>query len=191
VFVAASVVVVGGLLLSGCGNDLGEARDLEEKGDLAGAVTAYQRMLEDEPDDLEALTGAATDLLLLQRFDEALPLQERIVALDPQDALTRVELGFNYLNHQERPLDAVGVFEEAAVLDPSAKNLCFLAQSLTVSGDEVGAEATLRRALESEPAYPRTYDLLIGLLEANGRTDEAQGLRELAMANGVSLESSP
>ncbi len=46
---------------------------------------------------------------LLGRHDEALALQERVVALDPKDVQTRIELGFNYLNHQKRAADAVRV----------------------------------------------------------------------------------
>ena len=162
-----------------------DALDLERAGDLDGALGAYQQVLVEDPDDVGALSGAAVCLMLLQRFDEALELQERVVALDPGDALTRVELGFNYLNHQERADDAVRVMSEAAALESSAKNLTFLAQAQAATGDLAGAEDTLRQAIETDPQYGYSYSQLASLLEEQGRGDEARGVREEAAALGI------
>lgn len=175
----------------GCSGNLGEARELEARGDLMGAVAIYEMMLADDPDDLDALAGIATDLLMLQRYDEALEFQERVVALDPEDVQTRLELGFNYLNHQEEPDEAVRVLSEAAALEPSGKHMGFLAQAQVLSGDVTGGEATLREALDKEPQYGRTYELLIGLLQADGRESEVVAVQDLAAHRGVDLEGTP
>ena len=108
---------------------MAEAEQLEAQGDVEEAVVVYEEVLQENPDDVEALSRAAVDLAFMGRFNDALPLQERMVAPGATDVQTRVELGFNYLNHQERPNDAVRVFGEAAELEPSAKNLTFLAQA--------------------------------------------------------------
>ena len=123
------------LVLAGCSDEIGEARKLETQGDIVGALDIYSEVLKGDADNLEALNGGAVCLLMLKRFDEALALQERLVQLDPTDAQIRVELGFNYLNHQARPADAVRVLAEAVRLDPVAKNLCFLAQAQDANGD--------------------------------------------------------
>ena len=136
-------------------------------------MTEYRNLLAGEPENLDALSGLAVALVMLQRWDEALAVQERVVALDADDTQTRTELGFNYLNHQDRPADAVRVFREAAVIEPSGKHLAFLAQAQIAGGDIDGAEQTLREAVETEPPYARAFSMLIDLLEESGRTEDA------------------
>jgi hypothetical protein len=173
--------------LTACGDPLNEAYAFEKAGDLEGAVQAYDKVRKDDPENVAALSGEAVCLLQLHRYDEALVLQERVVALDPTDALTRVELGFNYLNHQGRDGDAVNVFEEAVALEPSAKNLVFLAQAQEAAGDVGAAEASLRRAIETDSAYGRAYAQLVSLLERQHRREEAGNIEQLAHAQGVDL----
>ncbi len=169
----ACVLLVVGAAAAGCGGGLDRAQAREAEGDLAGAVTEYRNLLAGEPENLDALSGLAVALVMLQRWDEALAVQERVVALDADDTQTRTELGFNYLNHQDRPADAVRVFREAAVIEPSGKHLAFLAQAQIAGGDIDGAEQTLREAVETEPPYARAFSMLIDLLEESGRTEDA------------------
>ena len=182
------VLTLFGLLLSGCGDRVDEARQLENAGDWPGALALYSEILAEDPDDLRALTGAAVAAMLLGRYDEALGFQERLVAADPDDAQIRVELGFNLLNHQGRPGDAAVVLGEAVALELSAKNLTFLAQALELSGEVREAEAALRRAIEVDPAYVFSYTQLIRLLEGEGRLDDAAEVKEAAAALGLSDE---
>ncbi len=147
--------------------------------------------LKGDPDNVEILAALAADLTLLGKHDEALPFQERVVALDPNDVQTRVELAYNYLNHQDRAVDAVRVFAEAASLDATAQHLTFLAQAQIVTGDTGGAEQTLRHALEVDPQYAYSYMVLDSLLVSQGRTAEAAELKDLALLRGVQLESAP
>jgi len=175
---------------AGCSDDaLAEARKAEEAGDLAQATTVYGEYVEAHPDDLEALKELAAILYIQRRWNEALPVQERVVALDPAEALIRVELGFNYLNHQMLADRAVIVFQEASAIEPTAQYLSFLAQAQVGAGDEQAAEASLRDALATDKTYPHTYALLTALLEEQGRTDEAAALRRTAESEGVALES--
>ncbi len=62
--------------------------------------------------DLGRLGEEAVGLMSSGRFDEALLIQERIASLDPTDAQIRVELGFNYLNHQNDAARAVAVLRK-------------------------------------------------------------------------------
>ncbi|OFW60564.1 MAG: hypothetical protein A2133_11930 [Actinobacteria bacterium RBG_16_64_13] len=176
------------IVMSGCGDPMAQARDLEDQGDLGAAVALYQEVLQDEPDNAEALLGAALDLSFLGRFDEALVFQERLAAVDAEDAQIRTELGFNYLNHQDRPSDAVRVFAEAAVLEPSAKHLTYLAQAQLAAGEVAEAEETLRAAIGLDPSYANSYNVLVRLLQQNGRTNEAQQVVQEASLQGVTIE---
>lgn len=86
---------------------------------MVEALSAYLQVLEKDPHDKEVMERASVCLLQLQRYNEALVLQERLVFLEPDNAQVRIELGFNYLNHQERPAEAAKVLGEAAELEPS------------------------------------------------------------------------
>lgn len=174
-------------LLPGCGDRLGEAQSLEGQGDTAAALQIYAEIIENEPDNQAALEGAAVCLFSLKRFDEALVLQEKLAALDPTDAQIRVELGFNYLNHQERQADAARVLAEAAEIQPTAKNLCFLAQARVAVGETGPAEQVLRQAIDKEPGYAYSYQLLVELLEGQGRAQEAEEVARLAASRGLTV----
>jgi tetratricopeptide (TPR) repeat protein len=185
--VAMLVVALLSALCLGCADDFATARSMERAGDWEGALSVYMQVLAKSPDDLRALSGAAVALMVLQRYEEALEYQERVVAADPNDAQTRVELGFNYLNHQGRPLDAVRVFEQAAALEPTAKNLTFLAQGQEAAGDLQNAEHTLRNAIQVDPSYGYAYSQLAKLLSDQGRVAEAAQAEEEARTRGVEV----
>jgi Tfp pilus assembly protein PilF len=131
---------------------------------------------------LEAL---GSDLMLLGKFNEALPVQEKVVTLDAKDAQTRVELGFNYLNHQSQPAKAVEVLRQAATIQATAKNLTFLGQALIQAGDLAGAEESLNRALKADPKYAHSYVVLIGLLQKQNRVGDVAQVRAQALQQGV------
>ena len=177
-------------VLAGCSNEMGQAQKLERQGKVSEAVAIYLRVLKSDPNNREALDDAGVYLSQLGRFDEALVCQERLAGLNPSDAQIRVELGFNYLNHQRRTGDAVKVLGEAVKLDPSAQHLCFLAQAQTVAGDTQLAEQNLRQAIKSDPGYAFSYELLAGLLKNEGRSQEADTVIEQAASRGVKLAQS-
>lgn len=167
---------------------LSQAEKADAAGDLESAVRLYSDYLSREPNDITALRGLAVDLYLMGRFSDALPYQEKVVALDSKDFQTRIELGFNYLNHQDEPGKAVAVLGEAATLEPSAKHMTFLAQAQLAAGEQEAAESTLRRAIEVDAGYGHAYVVLIGLLENQGRATEAATLREAALGAGLKIE---
>jgi tetratricopeptide (TPR) repeat protein len=189
---ALRIAVIGTVVLSsialGCSDAKSTAEGLVASGDLAGAETIYKEVLAEDPEDLEALNGLAVTLMLEGKHDEAVAIQERVVAADPTDVQTRIELGFNYLNYQDRADDAVRVLGEAAALNGSAKNLTFLAQAQSVAGKKDEAETTLRRALEVDPQYAYSYRVLVGILEKDLRLDDAAEIRDLAASRGVHIE---
>jgi tetratricopeptide (TPR) repeat protein len=181
------VVVLAAITITTCSSPSAEARSLEAKGDLKGAVALYQEALQRDPNDLKTLAPLAVDLWLLGEYEAALPFQERVVALDRKDAQTRVELAFNYLNHQKQPAKAVEFLKQAVALQPSAKNLTFLAEAQIVASDSSGAEQSLDKALKTDPKYAFTYVVLLSLLTSENRTADAAKLREQAGLNGVDL----
>ncbi|MBN1629944.1 MAG: tetratricopeptide repeat protein [Thermoleophilia bacterium] len=188
--VTTLVVVTLSWVLTSCSGPMVEAQRLEEQGDLGGAIDIYEQVLAKSPDDVEALSCAAVDLLLVGRFDDALPLQERLVALGVADVQTLVELGFNYLNHQRRADDAVQVLQEAVHVEPTAKNLTFLAQAQIVSGNGAGAEETLRQAIGADETCAHAYTVLVNLFGSQGRGDESAMVVDQAAAQGIVIGKS-
>ncbi len=189
-FLVIAIVLVG-ITPAACGNRLADARSLESKGDLQGAVALYREQLKSDSDNVVVLAALGSDLMLLGQFDEALPVQEKVVALDAKDAETRIELGFNYLSHQGQPAKAVQVLGQAATIQASAKNLTFLSQALIQTGDLAGAEISLDKALKTDPKYGYSYVVLIGLLQKQNRTDEAAQVRTQALQQGVDSKLLP
>jgi predicted O-linked N-acetylglucosamine transferase (SPINDLY family) len=58
----------------------------------ASAVDYYERVLRFEPDNREALSSRAVELMLLKRFEEAQACARRALALDPGDGLAEYVL---------------------------------------------------------------------------------------------------
>jgi Tfp pilus assembly protein PilF len=185
---AVVLFVIVGILLTGCSGDLAGAQKAAEAGDMGAASSLYQKQLQAHPNDLGALKGLAGILYVERRWNEALPVQEKVVALDAKEAQIRVELGFNYLNHQDAAGKAVVVFREAAALEHTAQHLGFLAQAEMAAGDSQAGEASLREALTVDKTYVRAYDLLINLLVQQGRTADAAAVRDAAQSAGVALD---
>lgn len=69
-----------------------EIRQLVREGRLAEAALAGERMLEQSPDDLEALNVVGIAELHSGRLDRALDLLERAARVGPQDAITQLHL---------------------------------------------------------------------------------------------------
>ena len=189
--VMLSALALSLLFVMGCGNRYGEATALESKGDLDGAIGVYQEILAESPHDIQALTGLSVDLLQLKRFDEALAAEQEVAALNATDAQIRVELGFNYLNHQGQPDKAVAALGEAATLEPSARHLTYLAQAQIAAGDASAAEASLRKAIDLDKTYGHAYGVLIGLLEKQGRLSETTTVRQAAATVGATIPGDP
>ncbi len=189
---ALSVAVVAVLIMVGigaCSDPLADGWDLIQAGDMAAAVATYRESLAKNAGDVKALSGLAVALMPQGEYEEALDIQERVIIADLADVQTRMELGFNYLSHQERAIDAVRVPSEAVELDGSARNLTFLAQAQERAGQSAAAEESLRTAIQVEPSYAYPYTVLVELLQNDQRHLEAARVKDLAKQNGLSLDT--
>jgi tetratricopeptide (TPR) repeat protein len=175
------------LVVTGCAGVLESGRELEKSGDLLSAVQVYKDALRSDPTNVEILASLGSDLMLLGKFDEAMIIQEKTIHLNPKDTQTRIELGFNYLNHQGRSADSVRVLREAVRIETSAKTLTFLAQALIQNGELLEAESSLREAIRIDPTYAHPYQVLHNLLLRLGKTAEAAQVEKDATVQGIGL----
>ena len=78
VLLAATVMFLFVALLgtgaAACGGELAEAQQLEQAGEWEAALSIYEQVLAEDPENVAALSGAAIALMVLQRFDEALSI---------------------------------------------------------------------------------------------------------------------
>lgn len=72
------------------------ALDLMADGYLEKAVTAYQQSVTADSTFTEAMHGLARALQDLERYDEAIPVAQRIAEIDPDDVLAHTSLSVLY-----------------------------------------------------------------------------------------------
>jgi Tfp pilus assembly protein PilF len=109
-------------------------------------------LVEKDPKMTEAMTALANLYLRdLQEPQKALPLYERVLALEPGRASFQVNLGVYYLKSGDRA-KAREQFNKAVALDPKLAEAHYnLACLYAVEGKRGEAEQALRRAVEADP----------------------------------------
>jgi len=137
--------------------------------DLTAAARYIGRALELDPTNLDLLREASFLAQYLGRKDEAIAIQEYIVAHDPVNAGALTTVGFRYLN-SGRPDEAIASFRTALNLSPGQGFTSVgLARALLMKGEPEEA----LRALEQEPSEEWR---LVGLAMAHyalGQTAES------------------
>ncbi len=120
-------------------------------GDLAAAARHLERALELEPTDLDILGDAAALAESLGRMDEAIALQEYVVACDPVNARERRHMGISYL-FAGRLDDAIASFRTALTLSPGHLSVqTLIGTALLLKGEPEAALAAVQQ--ESGPGW--------------------------------------
>jgi tetratricopeptide (TPR) repeat protein len=147
---------------------------LHERGDYAGAVQAFERILQQDPANAAARWGLGRALIKLKQMPRAVPHLEQAVAAQPKAPEPHYDLALAYLAVQ-RPADAVAHLTLALARQPQwIEALSLLGFALHQEGQPAEAEATLRRALALRPNHPETLNHLgLVAMRAPGRIEEA------------------
>ncbi|MEE8446878.1 MAG: tetratricopeptide repeat protein [Gemmatimonadota bacterium] len=150
-------------------------------GDRARAITAYQNLLDMDPEDTWALNNLAGIYMSVREFERAQPLFERAIRADSSSAL-------EYQNAQIS-LMGQGKFAEAETLldakrdrfpeNPTNRFYSALLEAARWSYDK--AESELRAMIEETRAFPLFMNQarfgLASVLTARGRLAEAETYR--------------
>src|SRR5579872_5419902 len=72
------------------------ALDLVADGNQEAAIAAYRQAIEVDPTFCDAMHGLTRALQDAERFDEAIEVANRLVALDPDDILAHTSLSILY-----------------------------------------------------------------------------------------------
>lgn len=95
------------------------------QGHLEKSIAAYQRALEQQPENVPAILGVAEGHLSLNRYDRAEPLFERALALDEACAPALVGMG-KIASSRRDTKEAIRRFEAALALQPEANSIHYL-----------------------------------------------------------------
>ena len=151
-------------------HDDGEA-DFEKK-------TKYYELgmqkLEGTPDDLTALRELAIQAAELKRYEEAIELWDRFLALQPDAVIALFNKGYA-LMMQEHYREALEVSRRVLDLEPAHKEAAFNYGSCELYvGDPQRATARLEDVLKSYPEHPPLLALLFVLDLATSRSEQAK-----------------
>jgi predicted O-linked N-acetylglucosamine transferase (SPINDLY family) len=156
--------------------EMKQALNLQNRGQLADAKRLYAAILESHPEQSIAL-AANYNLALLSRAlgntEEAIICYRRALAIKPQFPEALTNLG-EALDAAGIPDEAIECFHKALEINPEMpKTLYNLANAMGRKGNLQEAVALYQRALASDPAYLRALNALGVTLQMQGKLDAA------------------
>jgi protein O-mannosyl-transferase len=165
--------------------ELGES--MTEAGRLPQATAEYERVLQINPGNGEALTSLGRALLQQGRIEEAARNLERAVELNPRYARAHNNLGIALASTGRRQ-DALVHFQEAVTLDPElAESHSNLGLALAQDGRLPESLEQFRAALRLEPGLVQAHANLALVFARMGDVAHAREEAEAARAGGLEL----
>jgi len=144
-----------------------------EKGNEGEGLNAFLRVLEVEPGNRDALRGAASIYLRNQLNEKAVPLLEKLIAVDSRDPQAHVDLAAAYAATGDRDR-AETQFQETLRLQPDHPSaLMGLANLHLKQGEEERALTLLQKAVKIVPGAFEPRFLLGSAYNRLGRHEEA------------------
>ncbi|MGD1996307.1 MAG: tetratricopeptide repeat protein [Anaerolineae bacterium] len=128
-----------------------EAEELYVQGDLEGAIAAYERAVELDPEDVSLYVPLVRLLTLEGRNAEAIEWGQEAVDLAPEYAPGWAVLGMAY-DWDRRVSEAIDASLRAVELDPTyAEGYAYLAEAYADAGSWDEAMEAVQTALELDP----------------------------------------
>ncbi len=149
------------------------------KGDVAGSIAAFRRVLEIVPDDVPTLIWLGRMYLDQGQADQAEPLFARARELAPREPAVLAGLGQSALARRDYGR-AVSALEEALSIDASLASIHSpLAMAYRGLGDTAKAEAQLKQWRDTEVRVPDPFREELDLALQTGLSFELRGVRAL------------
>lgn len=158
-------------------------QNAERHGDLVGAENQYRQALEQDPRDMNALSGLARVLSRQQRMPEAEEAYRKARSIHPANASLANDVGLFYAK-QNRMDDALAALSEAIRLGP--ENARYRNNIATVYVDTGRAEEALKHLMVVHLPAGAHYNLGY-MLHRRGQTEPAVEHFQLALQNDPSL----
>ena len=152
---------------------LQKAVALDQQGNLAGAMAAYQKVLSREPDNIDALFLLGRAYCQQGQFERGAELLRKAVSLAPSYGQAHNLLGMA-LGRLGRKEDALASFERATAVDPSnVMAIANKADALADLGRQADAVTQYGKALALDPRNLAAWCNRGNALQALGRDAEA------------------
>jgi tetratricopeptide (TPR) repeat protein len=127
--------------------------------------------------DCKALKELAIQASEIGEYDEAVRIWKQVVALQPNDAVAHMNMGFAHLMMRQYP-ETISASRKAMELDPHLREAVInYSAAEMIAGDLLTAISTLETLLEKNPNYPPAMGRLAAAYLVAGRKEE--GLRSL------------
>ena len=142
------------------------------QGQTEEAAQQFQAELENDPDHLQAMLYLADSEIQMNRMEDARPVLEKLVKLNPKSAMGHVDLGSVYAA-ADRSQDALAEFKRAIALKPDDVNAHWrLGRLYRSMGKASEATAEFEKAKSLNQAADE------GLLKAMSKDPHATGSSE-------------
>ncbi len=159
-------------------------------GRLGTAETLYRRILEQNPEDAEALHWLGVVALQCGKASIAIDLTRRSLKFAPGNAQSHSDMG-NALVTAGQISEGETAYRQAIELDPAnASAWSNLGIALKIQGQLEEAEQALREALKLEPGLVDALSNLGGVLVERDKSDEALEICRAALEIKPDLASS-
>ncbi len=165
------------------------ALELQQAGDLLGAIDTYKAALTIIPDRADALTNLGAAYVRLGQYDDGIAQYEAALKADPTSNATRLNLALAYYK-SARPVQAIPQLKRVVASDPEAKSAYLvLADCYLQTGQDQEVVALLKpreRMFGSDLAYA----FLLGSAQLqSGDTAEGQKYVDRVFGAGESGEA--
>jgi biofilm PGA synthesis protein PgaA len=133
-------------------------------------VNEFRGRLAANPNDLEALIFLGNANFDIQRYDAALELYRRALALDPRNIRVRTDMA-SALRHTGKPDDAVAELRKVLAQEPTHPAALYNLGWMLANdkNDLAGADDHWTRLLEQHPSYPEADNVRQALEELRKR----------------------
>lgn len=166
-----------------------EAVRMHQAGDLDGAIRAYSRLLELNPDHVEARSNLGAAYARLGDYAAAIREYQRALELDPANIAVRFNLGLA-LYHSAQIREAAAEFSRVVTAQPDHRNAAvLLADCHLRMGDNKKVVELLRPLRDKHPDDRALLYLLGTALIRDGQPEQGQLLVDRILRDGDSAEA--
>ncbi|MGB3401836.1 MAG: tetratricopeptide repeat protein [Microcoleaceae cyanobacterium] len=153
---------------------LREGNNLKQQGKLDEAIEKYSCALQMNPDFVPALNQLSYLFESQQEFDQAIPLLQHIIQIQPQQSLIKVRLA-NAMIHQGNIDEAISLYQQAITQEEQLPAWVYARFGTALEKNDQIDEAitAYEQAAKLQPENSYIHQKLIALLRMQGREDEA------------------
>jgi protein O-GlcNAc transferase len=124
---------------------------LQQQGRNNDALAVLTELIETNPDNPDAYLRIGERAVALKRFEMAERAYRGAIRVAPRKAAGYVALAQVYLQNRKNVAEAITLAQQAANLEPSARNYYLLATAFLARGDRTMAMVAIDRAVAQDP----------------------------------------